>query len=74
MSEAFFFTKTQEFLLQLPLELGIIKILTIDNLKGGEKMGESLLFLVSVFLMCAYIAVPLAIAGGVAYYFGKKQN
>jgi len=74
LSEAFFFTKTQEFLLQLTLELGIIKILTIDNFKGGEKMSESLLFLVSVFLMCAYIAVPLAIVGGVTYYFGKNQK
>lgn len=37
-------------------------------------MSESLLFLVSVFLMCAYIAVPLAIVGGVTYYFGKNQK
>lgn len=37
-------------------------------------MEESLLFLVSVALMCAYIAVPLAIAGGITHYFGKNQK
>lgn len=37
-------------------------------------MGESLLFLVSVILMCAYIAVPLAVAGGIVHYFGKNQK
>lgn len=37
-------------------------------------MMESLEFLVSLVMCCAFIGIPVAAAGAVCHYFGKSQK